>query len=84
MPVAGRPSIFVGPGDCEVGRIMQGGESVFVVETANEAMWKIMTSPPLRVETGVQRPGVLRTAFRPRSECLLHRRDSGGRRQRGQ
>ncbi len=54
---AGRPSIFIGPLDCEVGRIVQESESGFViqpgdVETARAVLRQLATSLSLRRRMG--------------------------------
>ena len=54
---AGRPSLFVGPADCEVGRIVRDSRSGFVVEPADidgafNALMNLASSAALRWEMG--------------------------------
>ena len=53
----GRPSLFVGPADCEVGRIVHDSRSGFIVEPgdiegASDALTSLTNSPALRWEMG--------------------------------
>lgn len=55
--VAGRPSLFVGPRDCEVGRIIQDSGSGFVVEPGDvegvsNALTSLVLSSTLREKMG--------------------------------
>lgn len=54
---AGRPSVFIGPVDCEVGRIVLESRSGFVVapgdvEMARDVLYRLLNSPSLREQMG--------------------------------
>ena len=54
---AGRPSLFVGPTDCEVGQIVRDSRSGFIVEPGNvesafNALTSLISSEALRCEMG--------------------------------
>ena len=65
---AGRPSIFVGPCDCEVGRIVRESESGFVVEPgdverAKRVVAELAGSAELRQEMGRKARAYYETHF---------------------